>query len=44
MHLMFVLYLYSLYLYHNKKQKSSIFVNFNNIFSFLFHIRTIQFP
>ena len=25
MHLMFVLYLYSLYLYHNKKQKSSVF-------------------
>ena len=32
MHLMFVLYLYSLYLYHNKKQKSSVFLLYFTIF------------
>ena len=32
MHLMFVLYLYSLYLYHNKKQKSSVFLLIITVF------------
>ena len=36
MHLMFVSYLYSLYLYHNKKQKSSFLLIITEFFHFYF--------